>query len=690
MKSRTCIPDGTIPTLCRQCDMRCGVIAHIENGRIVKLSGNPDHPQNRGRLCPKAAGAVDLVYHEDRLTSPLKRQPDGSFEPIEYEQAMDEIARRIQALKQEHGARTLAAWTGEAVGFFQQEEYARRFAHCLGTPNYFSSESVCFAAKYIANCLTQGYYNLCEDYAESRAILIWGANLGQTHPPYKSLIDKALRKGAKLAVIDPRRTAQAKKAHLHIRPLPGTDGALLWAVIKHLLDAGAYDHEFVERHSVGFAGFTRYAQSFSFEYAAKQSGVPIEDIKELARLTAQAGPRLGQYGGISLEHQPNGTNVLRAIACLSGLVGALDHPGGNYWPTPIQRRSLRIYDRLPLWDKNPIGAAEFPLLYHYCYQCHSMSAMDRMQARGEYPLKGLLLSAANPVLTNPNASKVNRAFSELELFVVRDLFLTQTARLAHYVLPAASFLERSELHYHGNLQLVSLTSRVLQVEGAKDEYSFWHDLAHRLGFGERYFPWQNEDEVNAWILEPTGIGLDDLRGHPGGLTYAPVRHLKYKDEPLPTPSGKFEFSSDLLAQRGFAPLPEYQPPCHLPGQSQEYPFTLITGARNPFYYHSRYHNLRRFRRIYPDPQVEICASDAARLGIEDKAAVILTTAKGSLEAEAKVVSDQDTLPGVIQMAHGWDEANANLLTDDQDLDPISGFPNMKIVGAGLRKAEPCR
>ena len=193
MRGKTVIADGVVPTLCRQCDMRCGIEVHIKNGSIDKIRGNPAHPENRGRLCAKAPAAVDLVYHPDRLREPLKRQPDGTFIPVSYEQAMDEIAAAMKKIRQELDPRALGVWTGEAIGFFQQEAYARRFIHALGSPNYFSAESICYASRHIAYHLTQGYYNACPDFARARTIVLWGANLGHSHPPYMWAIEKALK-----------------------------------------------------------------------------------------------------------------------------------------------------------------------------------------------------------------------------------------------------------------------------------------------------------------------------------------------------------------------------------------------------------------------------------------------------------------------------------------------------------------
>jgi len=187
-----------------------------------------------------------------------------------------------------------------------------------------------------------------------------------------------------------------------------------------------------------------------------------------------------------------------------------------------------------------------------------------------------------------------------------------------FIFPAASFLERSELHYHTHHQMVTLTTKVLDIPGVQDEYTFWHDLARRLGFGQRYFPWESEEQVNRWILEPTKITIDELRKHPEGYVYDSSKHKKYQDRPFPTPTGKFEFSSQYLKEFAHPEVPEYRPPRYMNHPNKEYPFVLITGARQSLYYLSRYRNIARFRAAIPVAEVEIHPADATRLEIKDK------------------------------------------------------------------------
>ena len=686
VRARAVIENGSIATICRQCDMRCGMDVFVEKGRIAKVAGMKAHPQNEGRLCPKGPAVIDTIYHPKRLLEPLKKTASGSFVKLSLDQAMDEIAARLTAIKERYGARSIACWHGEALGFAQQEMYPRRFLHALGSPNFLSVNSLCYVSRYLAYRLVQGYWNPFPDFRNARCIILWGTNPPVSHFTFMVPINEARRRGAKLVVIDPLRSEIARKADLHLRPLPGTDGALAWGLIQYLLETGHYDQEFVADFSVGFEDAASYAKRFTPQFVAEQTGLEEHEILECGKMIPLAQPQVANYVGVSLEHQENGVNTIRAIACLGGLCGALDREGGDLWPEALGERSLTLYEELPLRDQQPIGADAYPVLYDLYKDCHAMTAINTMQDGKPYPLRGLIVAGGNPANTNPNPEKVARAFSGLDLLLVRDLFLTETAELADYVLPAASFLERSELHTYAHYQWVSLSQRVLHVPGVVDEFSFWRDLAHRLGFGEKYFPWIAEDEVNRWLLEPTGISVEQLEQNPEGVRYKPVGYQKHNERPLTTPSGKFEFTSRYLGELGYPALPVYEEPYHLRNRSESFPYLLISGVRKKVFLHSRYRNIPRHRQIHSQAEVDVHPTDAVRLGIQDGQQVRVVSKMGSIDLPARIVNDEDMLPGLVQITHGWErEGNVNRLTFDEVNDPISGFPLLTSVPVRLEK-----
>jgi anaerobic selenocysteine-containing dehydrogenase len=674
----------TVQTLCRMCDDRCAINVYLEDGKIVDIDGYKDHPWNRGRLCVKARAAVDMVYHPERLLKPLKKTKKG-FEEIPLEQALDEIAERLSTVKEKYGARSVSIWKGEAIGFAQEEEMARRFVHALGSPNYFSNDSMCYNGRYFGYRLVEGSWPV-PDYESSRCVVLWGANPPHAHPNMTQMIMRARKAGAKLVVVDPRMSAIARQADLHAALKPGTDGALALGLIQQLIETQMFDREFVENYTVGFDELAGYAKAFSPEAVEGETGVPAALVREIARTMAGAAPRVTVYVGNGPEHHENGINNIRAVACLDAILGALDREGGNRLVDGFQGAHLTLYDEIPLEHLGPIGADRFPVLYGFRQECHTMTGMDTILSGKPYPLRAMILTAANPAMTNPNTLKVRKALESLDLFVVRDLFMTETAELADYVLPAASFLERVELHTHAKYQTVTMTRKILQYPDVQDEYQFWHDLAHRLGSG-KYFPWKDETELTSWILESADLSLEQAAAHPEGIEYAPIRYERWKSETLGTPSGKVEFRSQYLEDLGYPALPEYKPPAYLDAPDPDYPYVLITGARKLLYYHSRFRNIKRFRTAIPGPEAELHPRDASALGIADGEEIRITSRIGSLEVPVKIMSKSEILPGTLQLTHGWKEANANLLTHDDRFDPISGFPLMKAVEVRLEKVE---
>ena len=669
-------------TLCRMCDDRCGIDVHLEDGRIVDILGNKDHLWNRGRLCVKARAAVDMIYHPDRLLAPLKRT-DSGWQEIPLEQALDEIAARLTEIRQRYGARSISVWKGEAVGFGQQEDLARRFVHALGSPNYLSNDSMCYAARYLGFKLVDGAWPI-PDLENTRCVVLWGANPPYAHPNMTQYITAARRKGAKLVVVDPRLSAIARRADIHANLRPGTDGALAWGLIHQFLKTGAYDKHFVDCCTVGFPKVVEYARSFTPEAVEDETGVPAATIRAIAKEMGSAAPHVAAYVGNGLEHHENGVNNIRAIATLDGLLGALDREGGTLFRDGVPLRDLTLYEQVPLEHLGPLGADRFPVLYDLRRECHTMTAIEAILRDDPYPLRAMIVTGANPALTNPNSARVLQALASLDLLVVRDLFMSETAAVADYVLPTASFLERTELHAHAKHQIVSVTRQVVSWLGVQGEYEFWHDLALRLGIGE-YFPWEDETALNRWLLEPTGLTLEELLAHPEGVQYRSDRSGRRDDAGFDTPSGKVEFTSAYLKALGYDELPVYRRPTYREAFDVEYPFVLITGARKLLYLHSRFRNIPRFRTAIPGPEVEMHPDDAAALGVTDGDAVRVTSRIGSVEVPAKVMAPNEIPPGTLQITHGWKEANVNLITPDDRFDPISGFPLMKSIAVRVEK-----
>ena len=684
MTVETKLKDRTVKqTLCRMCDDHCGINVYMEDNKIVDIDGNKDHIWNKGRLCVKGRAGIDLVYAPDRILKPLKKTKSGGWEEIELEQALDEIADKIKSIKAEYGDGSMGVWKGEAIGFGQQETLYRRFIHAIGSPNYFSNDTTCYAGRHLGYCTVSGlYYN--SDFENSQCILIWGSNSPHAHPNMTQKIMRAKKNGAKLIVIDPRLSTLARKADIYAQIKPGTDGALAHGIVRRLIEMGVQDDSFIKAYTIGYEKLKDYVQSFTAEFVEKETGISPATLEHICETIAKRAPKTTSYVGNGLEHHENGVNNIRAVCCIDGIMGSYDVKGGSLLPEYLNANKLTLYDELPLKHIQPIGSDKYPVFYDLRQECHTMMLMDTILSEKPYPFKGLILSGANPAMTNPNSTKVRKALGSLDLFVVRELFMTETAKLADYILPAASFFERTELHGHALHQTTNLTERLFTYPEVQDEYQFLHDLAHRLGAGD-YFPWENEEALNEWLVEPSGISIDEIKAHPEGFPYTPVRYQKYLTEPFKTASGKLDFASKYLKDFGYSELPEYHSPRYISEPNPEYSYTLVTGARKLIYYHSRNFNFKRFKTAIPTPEIEMHPLDAEKLGVKDDDLVKVTSDIGSIEIPVKITHELEIMQGVVQITHGWQEANVNLITPDNITDPIDGFPAMKSIEVKIER-----
>ncbi|MDO9123243.1 MAG: molybdopterin-dependent oxidoreductase, partial [Deltaproteobacteria bacterium] len=440
-----------IQTACELCPWGCGMDVYLKDGKIVKVRGTPDHPLNRGVLCPKGVAAPQFVYSKDRLRTPLVRK-NGDFVPISWDEALDQIAEKLQSIRDNYGPKSLAVAIGMPIllGGNSTVSLLRRFCDVYGTPNCFSVESICYRPRIIAYILTLGKFPVA-DAENSKCIILWGHNPHASNPPLVKRITSAQKKGAKLIVIDPRTTAFAKKADLHLRPRPGSDGALSLGLLHILISEDLYDKDFVEHWTKGFDELKEHVQDYSPEKVEKITSIPAEDIRKAARMFGSIKPACIAQGINALDQHANGLQNSRAIAILQAITANIDNPGGFITTSRVHLNPLRFPEKL---SENPIGVDQYPLFYEVWGKLfgegQAMVLPDVLLQNHPYPIKGMIISASNPLLTWPNSRKVEAALKQLEFLVVMDIFMTETARLAHIVLPAATFLERTELcDYYG-------------------------------------------------------------------------------------------------------------------------------------------------------------------------------------------------------------------------------------------------
>jgi len=664
--------------VCRLCLSCCGIDAHVEGGRLVKVSAMKEHPVNK--LCVKARAIPDWIYSPKRLTHPL-RKVKGAWQEVSWEEALDVIADKLSAIKERYGAKALVVHLGEPLVGSEVPRIAIRFCSLYGTPNYTSGSSLCFAAKGIGHGLSisRRMFPLTPSYQNPGCIVVWGRNPQQSKIGEQANIVSAQKRGSKLIVVDPRATPLAKRADLHIQVRPGTDCALALGLLNVIITEELYDKAFVERWTSGFDKLAEHVKKYSPETVAEITWVPADKIKEFARMYAASKPAAVTQG-VSLDHCVNGVQTSRAISLLIAVTGNLDVTGGDTYDFPLKQASLRVKGIVAL---DEVIGARYPIFNKFVSETSAMPVAEAIISGQPYPVKALIVQACNPALTWPDSAKVRQAFEQLELLVVSDLFLTETAELADIFLPAVAFPERRILIDYASkgVPLISLSQKAVEPPpDCLEDWQLWAELGRKMGYAD-YFPWQSADEFFSHLLEPSGVTLEQLIQNPGGIIYAqPDRRRKYEQEGFDTPSGKVELFSPTLAEHGYDPLPTFTPP---PPTSKDYPFTLITGTRIIAFTHSQFRDIARLRKLTPQPLVEINPQSAKKLGIADGDKVIVESPKGKITLKAKITPDIH--PQVLSLPHGWAEANANILTDNEPHDPISGYPALKTTPCRVRK-----
>jgi anaerobic selenocysteine-containing dehydrogenase len=590
-----------IKTDCALCVNCCGIDAYVDKGRLIKVEGTKDHPVNLGHLCPKGERLVQYVCSGDRLKYPMKRD-HGEWHRISWDEALDTIASKLKEIKEKYGAHALAVYTGSVgVEHLEISFFAQRFRGAYGTPNFITVDSGCWRARILARILTFGTFP-SEDLENTKCVMLWGHNPDESRFPVARQIRKAMREGAKLVVIDPRRIPLAKEG-LHLQLRPGTDCALALGMMHVIISEGLYDKEFVEKWTFGFDKLVEHVKSYTPEKVEEITWVPAALIKQGARIFATTRPGAIVQGVCSLERQTNNMQNNRVLAILQAITGNIDVPGG--WVTT---QTIRFKDlRLPV-EEAPLGAEEYPLFYNAWGMTtpygHAMLFPDRVLSGKPYPIKALIVGGGNPAVTMPDSNKYKKALEKLDLVVVMDLVMSETAEMADIVLPVCSFLEQSGIGdfppvaMHG-LPYIMLRKKVIEPIGESwPDWKVWSEIAEE--WDTRNTSWKPIEEMIEMLLEPSGITLKQLQDKPEGFFYTQKQYGRYKEKGFKTPSGKVEIFSETFKKAGFDPLPAHREPSQSeisdPELVKEYPLILITGARELEYIHGQLRHLPELRR----------------------------------------------------------------------------------------------
>ncbi len=673
-------------TGCALCYHSCGMEVTVENGRATAVRGQESHPLNKGRLCPKGQAAIEHLYHPDRLKYPLKKV-GGAWTRISWDQAFSEIAEKLSALKSEYGASVVAFFCGSiGVENLEMASLTHRFKAALGSPNFFSVESICYRMRIRARQITFGKYPVEE--MDSNLYLLWGHNPSASDFPLALAMEENMKKGARVIVIDPRRLPIADRAEMYLAIRPGTDGALALALMNVIINENLYDREFVEKWTYGFERLVPHVRQYTPEWAEKITSVKAADIRVLARRFATTKGASIFHGTCTQDQCANGSQTDRAMAILQVLTGNINVPGG--W---VVSPRLRLTDVSLPFPGKPLGAEEYPLFYTLWGRTSPYAVMNMVPENVPDKLRAFFVAGGNPLVTMPDSNALRDAFRKLDLLVVYEQFMTETAEFAHYVLPAANQLEFWGLAYNYNvchcLPYLMLRKPLLppyyECKSIREVYT---ELARRCGFGDK-FPWKTDEEVVALEVEPSGVSFQTLLDRPEGVCYQP-KDYTIDARSFPTPTRKIEIYSEAFEQAGWDPLPTYREPDKSPQGVRwaelggRYPLVLSTGTRDFFFNGSMLHNVGSLQKRSPFPKAEIGPATAAEYGIGHGDDVIVETDRGQVRMKAHV--DERVMEGVVLVPHGWPaDGNCNFLTDCRCREPIMGYPQWKGLLCNIRK-----
>jgi anaerobic selenocysteine-containing dehydrogenase len=674
MAKSTEVKDG----ICYMCSATCPMKIHVRDGKVVKI----DTADSRLDPCPRWKAQRDFIYHPDRLQYPLKRdgqRGEGSWQRISWDEALDTVAGNLQSIKEKYDPASVVFWIAYTK---EPRPYFHRLTHAFGSPNYCTESSNCFSATWLAANLTYGadYSGMAGSGSAidpaTKCKLVWGSAVISTPRVWQENLE-AKEKGVKLIVVDPRRTAIASKADIHLQLRPGTDGALALGMMNVIINENLYDKEFVEKWTVGFDDLKKLAQEYPLANVEKITRVPAASIRQAAMLYASLKPARLHLSSNSTTHHANGVQNHRAVILLAAITGNIGIAGGNTLGplAALRTNDITLHERVASMPPG-VGSARFPIWTKRYREMQSNAIADQMESGKPYPIKALF-SPGLDVQFFANSRRMVEDLNKLDFIAVSEYFHTPGTKLADIVLPIASWLERHILltDFGGYVKLIQ--PAVSPPGECRTEWDIYARLAKRLGFGDLFWDGSFEKCVD-YILEPQQITFRDLLQHPEGIKLSfqdrPEKH--YEKTGFQTPSGKVEIASSTLAEHCFDPLPVYREPPESPLSRPElavsYPLVMTSGARVMAYTHSQFRNIPRLRKMMPEPLADIHPSDAAPRSIKSGDTVIIATPRASIRMKANVT---DTiLPGVVSLPHHWpDEANVNLLVDDRTLDPISGF-----------------
>ncbi|WP_020651095.1 molybdopterin-containing oxidoreductase family protein [Solimonas variicoloris] len=636
------------------CPDTCAMRVTVENGRAVKVQGDPDHPTTRGALCTKVSRYTERTYHPERLLHPLKRvgpKGSGRFERVSWDEALGDVAAKLAAIAARDPEAIVPYSYAGTMGLVQGESMAARFFNRLGASRL--DRTICASAGATALALSYGRSvgMRVEYFAESKLILIWGSNSIASNLHFWSIAQQAKRSGAKLICIDPRRTETADKCHQHIALLPGTDGALALGLMHELIVNDWLDPDYIERHTDGWAELRERALQWPPQRVAETCGIAAEVVRGLARDYATLAPAAIRvnYG---MQRVRGGGNAVRLITALPCLIGAWrDRAGGLL----LSASGWHPVDTMALERPDLLGARTPRTI--------NMSTIGADLLREASPafgpkIEALIVYNSNPVAVAPQSREVVAGFAREDLFtVVLEHFRTDTADYADYLLPATTQLEHFDVHKsYGHTSVLVNHPAIAPLGEARPNTEIFRGLAARLGFDEPCFA---ESDVDIG-RKAFGRSVDFERLDREGWLQLPIADAPFAHGGFPTRSGR--------AQLGGEYVPNYESRASAPELAARYPLAMISPPARHFL-NSTFVNVQSLRSIEGEPLLELHPDDARPRGIADGARVRVWNDRGRYVCTAHV--SERARPGVVVGLGVWwrklgrEGTNVNELTSQR-------------------------
>ncbi|HEX6069388.1 MAG TPA: molybdopterin oxidoreductase family protein [Longimicrobiaceae bacterium] len=652
MSSLPLLRNGIVRGACpHDCPDTCAMLVHVEDGRAVRVQGDPGHPVTQGFLCTKVNRYVERTYHPDRLTTPLRRvgpKGEGRFEPASWDEALDDIAARLRAIAAEDGPQSILPYSyAGTMGLVQSQSMDRRFFHRLGAS--LLARTICAAAGTEAWRHTYGdrFGPTPEEAEHARLVLLWGTNTLTSNPHLWPALRRAREAGARLIAIDPIRTRTAAQCDEHLPIRPGTDAALALGLMHVILREGLEDREYLERHAVGWERLPERVAEWTPARTAGVTGLEASAIERLARVYATTRPsfiRLN-YG---MQRHAGGGSAVRAVALLPALIGAWREVGGG--ATLSTSGAFRgvggaILER-PDWI--PAGTRTINMIR----LGEALTSPDA--GVGGPPVRALVVYNSNPAAVAPDLRAVREGLRRPDLFtVVLEHFQTDTADYADWVLPATTQLEHWDLHTsYGHLHLTLNRPAIDPVGDSLPNSEIFRRLAARMGFEEPEFL-DSDLELIRQALETghpylEGITFERLLAEGHARLSVPRPFAPYANPTrFNTPSGRIQFVAPELEAIGIDPLPCYVPPTEAGdagrGGMPDFPLALISPPEHQFL-NSTFVNVPALGRAAGPTPLLLHPNDAAERGIESGDRVRVRNARGEFTALAKVTDE--VRPGV--------------------------------------------